>query len=664
MNVMKNNKIIKVISSVTLLSMITYTLPVMAYTKEEMVYVKTDAEGQKYETIVTNHIKNTEAADTIKDISDLLNIENTNGYETFQKDGDTVVWDAKGNDIYYRGETDKELPITCNIKYELDGKTVTKDEIAGKSGKVKVTLEYTNNEAHTVNVNGKNETMYTPFIVIAGTVIDNETNKNIKVTSGKIIDDGSKTIAIGMAFPGMQESLKLDGITLPNNIEFEMDASDFELGTIASFVTPKVIESEDDLKEIDKLDEVFSKVSTLESASNEILEGAKTLKEGTDEYSKKKEEFNSAMQQVSAGMSSATSSYTQIDSGISSLNKSSVTLGNGAKQISDGTTAVSQNLNLISEKLKDAETGSKKLEAGEEEIAKGLQQISTSISSSMSNTSSDTVKNLQALIAKDTETIQKLTKTNEDLTKKLTLVDATTKVTLETQIEANKQMITLLTLNKKAQEETLSTLSETSKSIATLEKGIETLQTGVSSLQAGNKELTKGIGELQAGSQTLAEKSEELQAGAKSLYNGTKELSAGTKKLATGSTSMKQGLTTLDTSTSKLTEADNQLTQGANTIKDGANTLYEGIAKFNSEGIKPICNALNGNVKNITTRAKKLGELSLQYNNYTMLEEGEEGSVQFIFLTDGTNSKSKQKEDKQEAVLNENDTQTVEKKEE
>lgn len=662
---MKSDKIIKVISGVTLLSMLTYTLPVMAYTKEEMVYVKTDAEGKNYETIVSNHIKNTEVANTIKDISDLLNIENTSGYETFQKDGDTVVWDANGNDIYYRGETSKELPISCNIKYELDGKNVSKEEIVGKNGKVKVILEYTNNQPHTVNVNGKNETMYTPFIVIAGTVINNEENKNIKVTNGKIIDDGSKTIAVGMAFPGMQESLKLDDITLPSKIEFEMDATNFELGTIASFVTPKIIESKEDLEKIDKLDEIYSKVSTLENASNEILEGAKTLKDGTDEYSKKKEEFNSAMKQVSAGMSSASNSYTEIDAGISSLNKSSVTLGNGAKKISDGTSAISENLGIISEKLKDAKTGSEKLEAGETEILKGLEQISTSISNSMNNKdNSDTVKNLQALITKDSETINTLTKTNEELNKKLSVVDATTKTTLEAQINANKQMITLLTLNKKAQEETLSTLSKTTKSMATLEEGIEKLQTGVSDLQKGNKELTKGISELQAGSQTLAEKSKELQAGATSLYNGTKELSSGTKKLATGSTSMKQGLKTLNTSTIQLTEADGMLTQGANTIKEGTNTLYEGIARFNSEGIKPICSALNYNLKNVTTRVKKLGELSLEYNNYTMIEEGEKGSVQFIFLTDGTNSESKQKEDNQEAILNNNNTQVTDKKEE
>lgn len=132
---MKNNKMLKVISSATLISILLYTLPVMAYTKEETVYSKLDQTGKQYQTIVSSHIKNTQGNETIQDISDLLNIENTNGYETFEKDGNTVVWNADGKDIYYQGESKKNLPISCNISYELDGKKVSQSEILGKSRK-------------------------------------------------------------------------------------------------------------------------------------------------------------------------------------------------------------------------------------------------------------------------------------------------------------------------------------------------------------------------------------------------------------------------------------------------------------------------------------------------------------------------------------------------
>ncbi len=647
---MKNKSILKVISSLTLVSMMCYTLPVMAYTKEETIYSKLDASGKQYQTIVSSHIKNTDAQTTLKDISDLLNIENTNGYETFEKDGNTLLWNANGNDIYYKGETKKELPVSCNIKYELDGKQISKDEIAGRSGKVKMTLEYTNNEKHIVNINGKNETMYTPFLVIAGTMINNETNKNITISNGKVIDDGSKTVVVGMAFPGMQESLGINkkDFELPIKIEIEMDTTDFELDTIANFVTPKIVESKDDLAKLDKLDKVYEKVATLQSASDEILNGAKTLKDGTEEYSNKKQEFNTAVKQVSGGMSSASKSYQELDNGINILNKSSKVLGNGAKQISNGTSQVSQNLDLIATKLGEVEEGSKKLEQGEAQIAEGLKQISSGIKL---EDSSESVKNLKALIKQNQDTIDTLTNANKALKAQLTQENSSI---IKPQIEANTKMIALLTANKTAQEETLKTLSSTSQSITKLENGIKQLQTGVSSLQAGNKELTIGITQLKEGTTTLAEKSKELTSGAKTLYKGTQDLSKGTSELSQGSSKMKQGLNTLDASTVKLTLADDALTSGAVTIKDGANTLYEGIFKFNEEGIKPICNLINGNVKNITKRVKKLGELSLEYNNYTMLEEGEQGSVQFILLTDGLKKESKQKQDKEDAILNSN----------
>lgn len=612
---MKNNKMIKVISGATLVSTLCYTLPVMAYTKEETVYSKLDANGNSYETVVSSHIKNEDGLDTIRDVSDLLNIENTNGYETFEKDGTTVVWNANGKDIYYKGETTKQLPISCNITYTLNGEEISKDDIVGKSGKVKITLQYTNNEKHTVNVNGRNVEMYTPFLVIAGTMIDNETNKNITISSGKMIDDGSKTIVVGVAFPGMKESLgiKKKGFEVPEKIEIEMDTTDFKLDTIASFVTPKIIESEEDLENLNKLDEVYSKVSKLQSASEEILQGAKSLKEGTEEYSNKKQEFNLAMKQVSEGMTNANNSYTQINDGINTLDKSGKAIGDGAEKISDGATLVSENLNLIATKIGEAKLGSQKLEEGEEKISQGLSTISQGLTM-------------------DAKTLQELQ----------SLIDANNAMSAQ-ETDPTKSAI----FKNNAQ-----TLAKFQKQISELQSGIGSVQAGMKEIQVGNENLTNGLTQLEEGTTTLASKTEELKQGADTLYKGSLTLSNGTKKISQGSNQIKQGLNTLDTSTTKLTIADNQLTEATTTIKEGANSLYEGILKFNNEGIKPICNALGGDLKDVTKRINKLGELSLEYNNYTMLEEKEEGSVQFILLSDSIKKESKQKEDKQDAVLN------------
>ena len=167
-----NNKVIsKIVSGTLLCSMVGYTLPVFAYTKDETVYSKLDASGSNYKTIVSTHIENTENEELIKDLSD------------FKQDGTTFTWNANKNDIYYQGESQKDLPIECKVKYELDGKEISANEIAGKSGKVKITLQYTNKEERTVTVNGKKVKMYVPFVVVAGTIVKNENNQNITISA-------------------------------------------------------------------------------------------------------------------------------------------------------------------------------------------------------------------------------------------------------------------------------------------------------------------------------------------------------------------------------------------------------------------------------------------------------------------------------------------------
>ena len=154
------------------------------------------------------------------------------------------------------------------MKYELDGKEVKAEEIIGKTGNVTVTIQYKNKKEHMILINGKEEKMYTPFVVVAGTAISNDKNKNIKISNGKVINDGSKTWVLGIAMPGLQESLNIDKaeMDLPSDIIISMEATDFELGNIVTFVTPKVLE-EEDLQIFDKLDNIYHQVDTLEAVS-------------------------------------------------------------------------------------------------------------------------------------------------------------------------------------------------------------------------------------------------------------------------------------------------------------------------------------------------------------------------------------------------------------
>ena len=647
-----NKKVIsKITSGVLLCTMLAYTTPVLAFTKDETVYSKIDSNGNNYNTIVNDHIINDEQEQLINDISDLLNIKNVNGDEEFSQDGNNLAWHAEESDIYYQGESQKELPIECNVKYELDGNEITASELVGKNGKVKITIEYINKDAHTVNINGKDQTLYTPFVVVCGTIIDNNNNRNIEITNGKTVDDGSKTTVIGISLPGLQESLNIskDKIDIPNTIEITMDSTDFELNNIVTYVTPKVLE-ENDMELFKKLDKIYNQVDTLQSSSKQIEEGANSLKEGTATYSEKSQEFNNAVEQVSKGVSSVNQNYSKIDAGISSLNKSSATLESGAKSISEGTVAVSENLQTISSKLSELQTGTQSLKQGEVQLEAGLDQIITSVSSIQGTDNSAKITELNQLITANQNTINSLKSANETLTTQLKAIeDEETKQTITTQIETNKSIIKLLETNIVAYNETISTLkSADMSSIKELQTALNNLKQGLQSLQSGTDTLYNGTTALQTGTGALASKAKELAQGTQSLYEGTVKMSEGTATLNSGSTQLKQGLNTLDAGGTKLGTASNQLTEGANTLSEGATTLAEGITKFNEEGIDKICDYINGDLKDISARLEKLQELLEDYNNFTMLNDGNKGNVKFIMIMD---SIKKEEDSKQDIIL-------------
>ena len=646
-----NKKVIsKITSGVLLCTMLAYTTPVLAFTKDETVYSKIDSNGNNYNTIVNDHIINDEQEQLINDISDLLNIKNVNGDEEFSQDGNNLAWHAEESDIYYQGESQKELPIECNVKYELDGNEITASELVGKNGKVKITIEYINKDAHTVNINGKDQTLYIPFVVVCGTIIDNNNNRNIEITNGKTVDDGSKTTVIGISLPGLQESLNIskDKIDIPNTIEITMDSTDFELNNIVTYVTPKVLE-ENDMELFKKLDKIYNQVDTLQSSSKQIEEGANSLKEGTATYSEKSQEFNNAVEQVSKGVSSVNQNYSKIDAGISSLNDSSATLESGAKSVSEGTLAVSENLQTISSKLTELQTGTQSLKQGEVQLEAGLDQIITSVSTIQGTDNSAKITELNQLITANQDTINSLKTANETLTTQQTIEDEETKQTITTQIETNESIINLLETNIVAYNETILTLeSADMSSIKELQTALSNLKQGLQSLQTGTDTLYNGTTALQTGTGALASKTKELAQGTQSLYEGTIKISEGTATLNSGSTQLKQGLNTLDAGGTKLGTASNQLTEGANTLSEGATTLAEGITKFNEEGIDKICDYINGDLKDISARLEKLQELSEDYNNFTMLNDGNKGNVKFIMIMD---SIKKEEDSKQDIIL-------------
>lgn len=637
------NKIFKkMTSSVLLGTMLVYTTsPVFAFTKDETVYSKIDTSGKSYNTIVNSHIINSDKEEFINDLSDLLNIINTNGEETFSQDGNSLIWTANGNDIYYRGETKKDLPIECKIKYELDGKEISANEVAGKTGKIKIILEYTNKDAHAVTINGKRETLYTPFVVLCGTVLNNENNKDITISSGKLIDDGSKTIALGIATPGLQESLNLSksSFDIPSSIEITMDSKDFELGSMITYISPKILD-DSDLSVFDKVNDIFAQVDTLQSSSHQLVDGANTLKEGTNTFSEKTSEFNSAVKQISDGLNSANSNYSKIDNGIALLNQKAPTLSAGAQTLSDGIEKVSGALNTINSSLSTVPEAN--VVDGITQIADGIDPIINGLSSVTGTDNSAKIANLQNLVSQNNTAISNLNNVNASLKAQQGTIPADQAQALQIQIDSNDNLIKLLEGNNTALNSTIQTLQATDGSQMTaLTNGLKTIQDGLKKLVPG----IKGIYSIKPAISQLSDSSTLLANGASELSEGTNQIIDGISDLASGSSQMKAGLSTLSTGSNQLANASTQLSEGAKTISEGANELSEGMNKFNDEGIDKICNYINGNLRDVKVRIEKLQDLSDEYNTFSMLNENDKGTVKFILIADSLKADNPTKKD-------------------
>ncbi len=252
-------------------------LNVSALEKNETVYGKLGYDGTVKNILVDEHIINKDSSDTIDDYTELEDILNINDDRTFKKSNNKLIWNAEGKDVFYQGTTKKELPVTIDVSYKLNGKEMNLDKMLGKKGKVTITLKYTNKDLHYVN----GEALYTPFIVTMGTIIDNENNKNIQVSNGKVISNGTKSIIVGLSTPGLYESLGFNELANMDTITISYETDKFELASIYNVITPKLI-SNADLSIFNKMDTIYSQVDLLNDSMNKLDDGAKQLASGSN----------------------------------------------------------------------------------------------------------------------------------------------------------------------------------------------------------------------------------------------------------------------------------------------------------------------------------------------------------------------------------------------
>ncbi len=348
--------------------------------KEETVYVNADARGTVKSITVSSWLKNGDGAEELTDVTRLTDVVNVKGDETFTQDGDTYVWAADGRDIYYQGETSEALPVDVKVTYYLDEKEVNPEELAGKSGKVKIRFDYENHSTQKTEIGGKETELYVPFVAASTLILDSDRFVNVEVENGRILSDGKNTVVAGVAMPGLYDSLDLlnlegfEDVDIPEYVEVTADVTDFELAMTATILMPDVL-SRLDTDDMDGFDDLKEDMEELNDATYELIDGCVELDDGVQELKDNMPDLWDGAVELDDGAVELNDGAWELDDGAQDLMDGADKLNDGAKDIREGAKELDQGVGTLQAGAGLLNENMPKLTGGVNSLAAGLQSL-------------------------------------------------------------------------------------------------------------------------------------------------------------------------------------------------------------------------------------------------------------------------------------------------
>ena len=644
--------------------------------KEETVYLITDANGNVSQTIVSNWLKNGSANAQIQDVSELSDIENVKGDETFTLNGSQIVWQADGQDIYYRGTTTKEVPVSEKVTYYLDGKEISPEELAGKSGKVTIRFDYTNRARTKAKIQGKMTDIYVPFTMISGMILD-DSFRNVRVNNGRVLSDGNKIVVVGIAMPGLKESLNLnekdfdEDFEFPEFVEVTADVEDFSLEMTATAAVAGLM-SDSDLSDGLDFHELDQTMDDLSDAMHQLKDGGGELADGLDTLNDSMGGFSDGVTSLASGVSAYTDGASKLAGGIHTLSDSSGALESGvntlnesAKTIRDGVQKLDQTLHTaMSEKEKAAvkkevdQTIGAQFQKGSETYQMIYQSAVQNFENTMTNETA--VQTVQAGIQAG---LQAQGLTSEGVVAALAqyyaangFTDASGQTFSAEACQANvpgtETTYAAFFANAVLNGGLSSALAGgitggiASQGAASVGEAVTgaceaaARQAGEAAAISGAESAKKQIAEaietkdkksghsLVSGTNALHEGTQQLAESIPALKSGIGQLVSGADELTGNNAALKDGV-------AKLSDGAGAISDGAGKLGDGAHKLRDGLDEFDQKAVQKMLDAYNGDVKELTERIREIMRAGENYRTFSGAPEDMDATTKFIFRTDG-----------------------------
>ena len=570
-----------------------------SFSKSETVYAVMNGDGSIKSTTVSEHLYSASGLANVTDKTTLTDIQNTESDAEFTQNGEELVWNTNDTDVYYKGNTDKALPIDVKVTYALDGQEAALEDIIGKSGHLTVTVNLKNNETGTVNVNGKDRTIVTPLITAVGVILGGDAS-NMTAEHGMIESAAKSSVAAFVTLPGVKDSLsgllpdEVDSIEdyLQDTVTVEADVEDFTCPQVmVACATSTAALGTDNVFDLSSINDLTDGINQLNDAMSQLMDGASQLVDGTSQLAGGVLALLDGANTLNNGAAALDDGLGQLTNGLDTLSANNAALNAGAQQVADGVLA-SANKTLKEGGLIDEDMTWSNYEAvidniltmNDKTLAAGRKKMVRTIweqEPSFKDSQLDLALYLSA------------TKTNHDLEAALKLMQNFDASMLTGALE----MVTNADAKNTAKAE-LKYQVENSQDMA----DVRALKTSLSQIQF----FVSSVNQYTAGVQTAAD-------GAHSAKDGSAQLAAGTKTLY-------DGVNTLNT--------------GAGQLNDGAGRLNDGLNQFNEEGISKLTGALDQDqLHGLKTVLDEMTDRLNDYTSFAGAPDDAESSVKFVYKT-------------------------------
>lgn len=570
-----------------------------SFSKSETVYAVMNGDGSIKSTTVSEHLYSASGLANVTDKTTLTDIQNTESDAEFTQNGEELVWNTNDTDVYYKGNTDKALPIDVKVTYALDGQEAALEDIIGKSGHLTVTVNLKNNETDTVNVNGKDRTIVTPLITAVGVILGGDA-ANVTAEHGMIESAAKSSVAAFVTLPGVKDSLsgllpdEVDSIEdyLQDTVTVEADVEDFTCPQVmVACATSTAALGTSNVFDLSSINDLTDGINQLNDAMSQLMDGASQLVDGTSQLAGGVLALLDGANTLNNGAAALDDGLGQLTNGLDTLSANNAALNAGAQQVADGVLA-SANKTLKEGGLIDEDMTWSNYEAvidniltmNDKTLAAGRKKMVRTIweqEPSFKDSQLDLALYLSA------------TKTNHDLEAALKLMQNFDASMLTGALE----MVTNADAKNTIHEE-LKYQIENSQDMA----DVRALKTSLSQIQF----FVSSVNQYTAGVQTAAD-------GAHSAKDGSAQLAAGTKTLY-------DGVNTLNT--------------GAGQLNDGAGQLNDGLNQFNEEGISKLTGALDQDqLHGLKTVLDEMTDRLNDYTSFAGAPDDAESSVKFVYKT-------------------------------